>query len=149
MLPHAIGLAPLFSRNLKRQMATQHEDGWKCVRCSLFLRHTCIRGIAKAPSYTLATSLCELLLRPANLLKSSQFNFAAVCHIVTFLSCSALDIWKSNFLQCCVQLWASKVFIKRARLFWCWGRGDRWKAERSYQGLIKNQLIFINFICHC
>ena len=33
---------------------------------------------------------------------SSQFILVAVCHIVTFLSCSALDIWKSNFLQCCV-----------------------------------------------
>lgn len=78
----------------------------------------------------------------------SQFHFAAVCHIVTFTSCSTLDIWKSNFLQGCVQVWASKVFIKWARLFWCWGRGDRWKGVRSYQGLIKNQLIFINFICH-
>ena len=41
------------------------------------------------------------------------------------------------------------MFIKRAGLFWCWGRGDGWKAERSYQGLIKNQLIFINLIYHC
>ena len=93
----------------------------------------------------------QLLLCPVNLLKSSQFNFCSSlsrCHIPISLR---LQIYESRifFLQCCVQLWASKVFIKQAGLFWCRGRGDRWKAERSYQGLIKNQLIFINFICHC
>lgn len=91
----------------------------------------------------------HILHYPFNLLMSSQFNFATVCHTFTFLSCLALDLGKSYFVQFCVQLWASKVFIKPPGLFWCRVRRDRWKAVRSHQGLIKNQLIFINFICLC
>lgn len=36
--------------------------------------------------YSVPQRTYQLLLYPVNLLKSSQFNFAAVCHIVTFLS---------------------------------------------------------------
>lgn len=84
--------------------------------------------------------MCQLYCALLN-----QYHLAAVCQF--FLS-SALNIWKWHFLQCWVQAWASQMFIKWAMLFWCWSRGDRWKGDRSHQGLIKNQLIFRNIICH-
>lgn len=91
-------------------------------------------------------------------LNSSQTNFISQQFVTLSQSyLPRLQIYESQkfflifffFVQCCVQLWAKLSVHQRGPApFWCRGRGDRWKAERSYQGLIKNRLIFINFICH-